>query len=92
MTTRHINTFQRIAMNLPRYRQYATRQLSGAELLDMGYTEWNGAAVEADRSYAVELVHETNQVRQLIRLYRAQGAKAVRRMALANARQLTSTL
>lgn len=77
MTTTQITIIQHFARTMPSYWQYTKRRLSGAELLDMGYTHWEGEAVDAERHYTVEVRVHTNQVRRLTKLYRTKGAEVL---------------
>lgn len=92
MTSRHVDTIQRIALGLPRYHQHVRRRIAGHELLDMGFAHWEGKPVDPDHTYTVEVAYETNQVRRLIRLYQSKGPAALRAVVQEHATTVTATL
>ena len=77
MNTRLITRLQELARTMPSFRQQCTRRFTGAELLEMGYTHWEGRPVDPHALYTVRLTKENNQVRMLTRIYQAQGYRAV---------------
>lgn len=93
MTTEQITAIMTLARRMPQYRQYATRRLGGAELLEMGYTEWEGGAIDPTRTYAVCVACATNHVRMLLRVYQEKGRDALRdRLAGASEQLLQNAL
>lgn len=79
MTTPQVTIIQQFARTMPCYWQTTTRRVKGAELLDMGYTQWEEEVIDADRIYHVKMAVVTNQVRRLVRLYQTKGAEVLQR-------------
>lgn len=66
-----------LAATMPEPAQQCTRKLTGKQLIDMGFTAWEGEEVVLDRIYEVPVRVQTNIVRHLTRLYRKKGMDAV---------------
>lgn len=79
MTAPQLTIIQQFARFMPSYWQTTTRRITGTELLDMGYTQWEEEVIDAERIYRVKVAVVTNQVRRLVRLYQTKGAEVLQR-------------
>lgn len=78
MDQQTLATITQLASRMPVYYQSTTRTLSGKELLDMGFRDWQGEPVKETGKYRIPVRVQTNNVRSLTRLYRTKGMEAVR--------------
>lgn len=77
MDKQTLTTITQLAQRMPKYYQQTTRTLTGTELLNMGFTDWQGQPVKEDGSYRIPVRVQSNNVRSLTRLYRTKGMDAV---------------
>lgn len=77
LTKQDIETIRELAKAIPPVTRTVQRQLTGAQLMELGYTELNGLPIMEQLTYEVPVLLEANMVEVITRIVRQEGMDRV---------------